>query len=322
MRQRGVALVTALLVVAIASTAAVAMVARQQVDIRRTGNLLEGEQAYLYLLGIEDWAARILRDDREDNNVDHLNEDWATILPPIEVEGGQVAGSIEDLQGRFNINNLMESGRVSAPDLQTFRRLLTALSLDPGLAEPVVDWLDTDINATVPSGAEDGVYLALDPAYRTANGLMADVSELRLVAGFSDPPPRDMEPACRESGQAKAKSIYDVIVGCVTALPDRTAINVNTAPLPVMMSLADNLTKTDAETLVEARGDEGFKSQNAFFQQGVVAGRKQFADITVSSDWFGIYGDVEVGRIRLRMHSTLWRGKNGVRRMRRAQRAF
>ncbi|WP_303902870.1 type II secretion system minor pseudopilin GspK [Thiohalomonas denitrificans] len=303
MRQRGVALVTALLVVALATTAAVSMVARQQVDIRRTGNLLEGEQAYLYLLGIEDWAAQILRDDRKDNDTDHLNEDWTTILPPIEVEGGQVGGFLEDLQGRFNINNLVENDQISGPDLRHFRRLLAALSLDAELADPIADWLDSDSNVLVPSGAEDGSYLSRDPAYRTANGPMVDVSELRLVAGV------DTE-------------TWEALAPYVTALPKRTEINVNTAPLPVMMSLAAGLTEADAEALVAARGDEGFQSANDFFKQQAVAGRKNLAKITVSSNWFGIHGDVEVGRIRLRMHSTLWRDADGSRILRRAQGAF
>ncbi len=303
MRQRGVALVTALLVVALATTAAVAMVARQQVDIRRTGNLLEGEQAYLYLLGIEDWAARILRQDREENAVDHLNENWATTLPPMEVEGGQVAGSLEDLQGLFNINNLMKDGRVSEPDLRSFRRLLAALSLNWELADPVVDWLDTDVEATIPSGAEDGGYLSRIPAYRTANGPMADASELRLVAGM------DAE-------------TWQVLAPYVTALPERTAINVNTAPIPVLMSLADGLTEADAQALESARGDKGFESTQDFFEQEVVAGRADFAEVSVSSNWFRITGDVTVGRIRLRMHSTLQRGENGARVLRRAQGVF
>ncbi len=303
MRQRGVALVTALLVVALATTAAVSMVARQQVDIRRTGNLLEGEQAYLYLLGIEDWAAQILRDDRKDNDTDHLNEDWTTILPPIEVEGGQVGGFLEDLQGRFNINNLVENDQISGPDLRHFRRLLAALSLDAELAEPIADWLDSDINVLVPSGAEDDSYLSRDPAYRTANGPMVDVSELRLVAGVDT-------------------DTWEALAPYVTALPKRTEINVNTAPLPVMMSLAAGLTEADAEALVAARGDEGFQSANDFFKQQAVAGRKNLAKITVSSNWFGIHGDVEVGRIRLRMHSTLWRDADGSRILRRAQGAF
>ena len=95
-RQRGVALITALLVVSLATVAAVAMVTRLQVDMRRTGNLLNGEQAYAYAVAAESWAFVILRRDQEESDFDSLGEDWASALPPIAVEGGFVNGRIED----------------------------------------------------------------------------------------------------------------------------------------------------------------------------------------------------------------------------------
>lgn len=297
MKQRGVALVTALLVVALATTAAVAMAWQQQLDIRRTGNLLDGDQAYLYLLGVEDWGARILREDRRENRTDHLQEAWTTVLPPIAVEGGQVAGAIEDLQGRFNLNNLVQDGRVSEPDLEIFRRLLGALSLDPALADPVIDWLDADLEPTIPSGAEDDIYLGLDPPYRAANRPMAHASELRLVAGVDE-------------------ETWEAIVPYVTALPEATAINVNTAPVPILMSLAEGLTEADAEALAEARGDEGYTSTAAFLDAEVLAERTVPApSITLASRYFRIDSEVMVGRARLRMQSTLWRGEDGATRV-------
>ena len=105
--QRGVALVTALLVVSLATMAAVSMVTHQHVDVRRTGNLLHGEQAYAYALAAESWAPVIMNRDKEDTEIDMLGEDWATALPPISVDGGFVNGLISDLQGRFNVNNLV-----------------------------------------------------------------------------------------------------------------------------------------------------------------------------------------------------------------------
>jgi hypothetical protein len=124
-RQRGVALITALLVVSLVTVIAVAMATRQHIDVRLTGNLVHGEQAYAYALAAESWARVILRRDDIQSDHDSLDEDWATALPPIAVEGGQVSGKIEDLQGRFNINNLvMPDGKVSEADVAYFRRLL------------------------------------------------------------------------------------------------------------------------------------------------------------------------------------------------------
>ncbi len=116
--QRGVALVTALLVVALATVAAVAMASRQQLDVRRTANLLQGDQAYVYAQAVEDWARVVLKRDAEDNQIDKLDDDWAQRLSPIVVPGGQVDGFIIDLQGRFNLNNLVKpDGQLSEPDL-------------------------------------------------------------------------------------------------------------------------------------------------------------------------------------------------------------
>lgn len=105
--QRGVALIIALVITTIAITLASAVVYRQQLHIRLTGNIASLEQAYQYSTGMEDWAGTILRADYEDNpNIDSLDEDWATLLPPIPIPGGNMNGQLYDLQARINLNSL------------------------------------------------------------------------------------------------------------------------------------------------------------------------------------------------------------------------
>jgi len=293
-RQRGVALLTALIVVALATVAAVAMASRQQYDIRRTGNLLQSEQAGQYALGVEAWAGQVLRRDRKNGDTDNLGEDWATVLPPLEVDGGHLAGRIEDLQGRFNLNDLVVDGKASAPDVARFRRLLVDLSLDPRIAEAVVDWIDPDLDVTLPGGAEDGTYLGRTPAYRAANRPMADASELRLVAGVD----------------AKA---YAALRPYVTALPEHTAIDVNTAPAAVLRCLADGLSDAEAQALVDGRGDKGYPSVEDFLRQPAFAGRKVDANgISVSSHYFVVMSTVQVGRITQRYRAVLARAQDGT----------
>jgi general secretion pathway protein K len=178
--QRGVALITALLVVAIATVAAVTMASRQQLDIRRTAGLLHGEQAWAYALGAENWARVVLRRDARNNRIDTLEEDWSTQPPVSFVEGGSIVGRLIDLQGRFNLNNLVQqNGAVDAKALVFYKRLLRRLDLDERLADALVDWIDPDINVRFPDGAEDETYLLVDPPYRTANRPLVDSSELR-----------------------------------------------------------------------------------------------------------------------------------------------
>jgi general secretion pathway protein K len=295
--QRGVALITAMLVVALAATAAVAMVSRQQYDIRRTGNLLQAEQAWLYVLGIDDWAGQILRRDRQNNTVDHTGEEWATLLPPLPIDGGQLSGGIEDLQGRFNLNDLVVNGKAEPAALARFRRLLSALGLDPELATVAADWLDADIEPAFPGGAEDDTYLQGDHPYRSANAPFVSVSELRLLKGVDG-------------------EVFATLAPHVCALPTTVPINVNTATAPVLMSLATGISNADAEALIEGRGDNGYADVATFLQADVLAGRTVPTNLVgVQSDYFVVTSQVLFGRISVSYQSMIQRGANGETRV-------
>ncbi|NIW23847.1 MAG: general secretion pathway protein GspK, partial [Gammaproteobacteria bacterium] len=98
-----VAVLTAMLVVALGTMIAVNLMWNASLDQRRTGAALASDQALLYLQGAEAWAGDILRQDQIDSQTDHLGEIWAVELAPMPVEGGQIAGRLEDLQARFNL---------------------------------------------------------------------------------------------------------------------------------------------------------------------------------------------------------------------------
>lgn len=301
-RQHGVALVTALLVVALATVAAVAMAARQQLDVRRTANLLDGDQAYAYALAVEGWGSMILARDAEDNEVDKLDDAWAQRLPPIPVPGGQIDGFILDLHARFNLNNLLTAdGQPSETDLAYFRRLLRALGLDESLATAVLDWIDADFDTRFPDGAEDDYYLGTAQPYRAANRPMQSISELRLVRGF-------------EAG------IWNTLAPHICALPARTALNVNTAAAPLLQALVEEFTAQDAERLVDARGEAGYDSVDLFLQQELFAGRDiEGAGLSVTSQYFLIRSEILVGTARTRLFSVVERQTNGIRTLARTQ---
>jgi general secretion pathway protein K len=294
-RQRGVALITALLVVSLVTVIAVAMATRQHIDVRLTGNLLHGEQAYAYALAAESWARVILRRDASKSDHDSLDEDWATALPPISVEGGQVSGKIEDLQGRFNINNLiMPDGKVSEADVAYFRRLLEILKLEPTLTDALLDWIDADINVRFPNGAEDENYLSGSIPYRTANRPLVSISELRLVAGFDQNAVRLLEPY-------------------VTALPSRTLINVNTASPIVLLALHKDFTQSDVDAIITGRGETGYATVQAFMGLDALAGRELDESVDVSSQYFLVHTDVIVGQGQAHLESLVARDKGKTR---------
>lgn len=293
-REQGVALITALLVVVLATIAAVAMSARQQVDIRRTQNMLESDQLRYYLYGVEDWAGAVLAQDRKDGDTDNLGEDWARQLPPIPVENGQIAGQVEDAQARFNVNNLLTEGKVNGVELARFRRLLAALELDPGIADAVIDWLDQNVDPTPPNGAEDNAYLSRQPAYRAANGLMADASELALVAGCD-------------------AQCYDKLAPYVIALPQPTTLNLNTTPALLLTTLSDGIDLSAAEGFVSGRDDKGYGSVDEALEQAPFTNRKiDHSGLGVASDYFVVMSDISVGRLQQRYRSLLVRAQGGA----------
>jgi general secretion pathway protein K len=291
-RQRGVALLTAILITALVTVIAVAMASQQQLDIRRTENIMDADRAYVFGLGVESWARQILARDRRNSQTDDLTEDWAVVLPPLSVEGATVMGHIVDMQGRFNLNNLLDKdGKPSQPDIDRFNRLLEAVGLDPNLSLAVLDWIDPDQNVSFPSGAEDTTYMALDPPYRAANQAMVSPSELLLVKGF------DLDS-------------YDKLAPFVSALPERTTINVNTAPPEVLMAVVSGLSQAEAKTISEETKDKGFASV-AEFQQRVKAYPLVPPDaVSVSTSYFLVWSDTHFGRGELQLYSLLQRQSN------------
>jgi len=217
---------------------------------------MQNEQAYLYALGSEIVAFAVLTQDAKDNKHDSLDEYWALKLPPNPVEGGQIYGELEDLQGRFNINNLSKAinSKYQGADLQQFRRLLNNLKLDANLANAVVDWLDADLESSIPDGAENDYYIGLEKPYRAGNTLLSSPSELRLIKGF------------------EKDDTYKTLLPYISALPEATAINVNTAPAAVLKSLSSTLKDADVDKIIDrlgaeaedSSGGEPFKDIRAF----------------------------------------------------------
>ncbi len=285
-RQKGVALLTALLLVALVTILTVNLQWDTRLDIRRSENLFESDQALLYALGAEAWASEILRTDAGDSVTDHTGEDWATPVPALPIEGGAIRGFLEDMQGRFNLNNLVNGdGQIDEVALKQFERLLTALELNPALARITVDWLDRDLEPGFPSGAEDSFYTARYPPYRTANLAITSTSELLSM------------------GEMDADG-YRTLAPFVAALPNGTALNVNTASASVLRSLSDQITDTVAENLVGERGEQGFNGLDAFAD---LVEPEVMQSLDLSSSFFRLTADVSIGSTRFTMYSLLER---------------
>lgn len=295
-RQAGVALITALLITALATIVAVSMLGQQHLAIRRSTNFIHHDQALQYAFGGETWAIRILVRDLSLNKIDGLQDIWAMRLAAIPIEGGNMIGQIEDLQGRFNLNNLLKDGKVSPEDLQQFQRLLLALQIPVNLAQVIIDWMDVDADISLPEGAEDNAYLLKTPAYRAANQALRNPTELRLLAGMTP-------------------EFYQRLLPHICTLPTRTPINLNTATIPVIMSLAEGLSEGAATQLIAGRDKKAFETLQPVLANPVLAGLKMVdsQSLSLSSNYFLYSSRVQLDRGQTLMSSVLERITDRVR---------
>lgn len=298
-RERGMALLLALLVVALAGVLVAASLDDWQLAQARVRNQLRADQASAYARGLEAWAAHALEraDARE---VDSNDAAWAMPLPPTPVPGGSIQGRMRDLGGCFNLNNLVQDGAEQPLWSARFERLLQALRLSPTLLPATLDWLDPDARPR-DGGAEDRNYQARDLAYLAANRRFADVSELRLVAGVD-------------------AAVWEQLAPHVCALPTATAINLNTASVPVLMSLARGMTAAQAERVWRdghARWNDVDGPLAEWLRAGVVIAPAERQGISVRSEYFRARGVIELDGI-LYEHSAVLQREQGVRVIRRA----
>tara|TARA_R110002096_G_scaffold124002_1_gene268070 strand:+ start:1879 stop:2817 length:939 start_codon:yes stop_codon:yes gene_type:complete len=292
---RGVALITAMLITAITGSLAAGLAWDNALDVRRTMVLLFHEQGMQVALGAETWIQNILRDDGIDSETDHLGELWASELPGLPVDNdsvqGAVTGKIDDLNGRFNVNNLLDdNGEVDPVALEQFQRLLITLEIDPRIAGIAADWIDANQDAAFPDGAEDAIYTGLTPPYRTFNRQLVNVTELAALEGMD-------------------KASFDRLAPHVAALPRGTVINVNTATPAVLQSLDANLDPTTVESLLEERRDAGFQDLAETFS--TLLQPEMFAMIGDKSQYFQLKAIVQIDTVRVTYYSVLLRSPNG-----------
>jgi len=295
-RARGVALITAMLITALTGSLAAGLSWDNALDVRRTMVLLYHEQGMQVALGAESWIRNILRDDGIDSQTDHLGELWASDLPGLPVDNdsvqGAVAGKVEDLQGRFNVNNLVDAnGEVNQDMLEQFQRLLVILEINPRFAGLAADWIDADQEAGFPDGAEDSIYTSLTPPYRSFNRALTNVTELAALEGMD-------------------QASFNALLPHVTALPQGTQINVNTATPVVLQSLDANLDATAIEDLLAQREEAGFDDFIGTFST-LVTNPAVFGQLTESSSFFQLKAVVQIGTVRVTYFSVLSRSPGG-----------
>jgi general secretion pathway protein K len=309
--ERGMALLTAIFVVMLATIAAVAMVDAANFAVHRSANLLQSEAQWWYAEGIEAWVKGILaKSGNNQSRTDGLGDAWAQPVDFLPIDGGAVRGRIEDLQGRFNLNNLGAPLSVApngqAPTgaalyMEQFERLLDNLpdfdgSKYHGLSYAIRDWIDADDQRSGTGGAEDSDYLALDPPYRAANQPMKSVSELLMIKGMTP-------------------ELFAALQPYVTVLPATgTPINVNTAAEPLLLSLSTQIDRSVVDKFVASRKATPLSDISALHGTGEFAflpASVPATALSVNTHYFELQAQIFIGSGRLALYSVIYRPDSG-----------
>jgi general secretion pathway protein K len=304
-RERGIAMITALMIVAIAVTITASIFVQQRYSIRLTNNFQDLEQAYQYAYAAEELAGVWLKRDARENKHDSQHDFWASEdLPPFEIDDdegraiGEVKMAIEDMQGRFNINNIYDNEKKEQRQnlMRAFQLLLQETGVPTSFSHSVLDWLDED-DETYQNGAETPYYLTLDPPYSAGNTLLADSSELFAMK---------MEQV--DSAEEKAEKLKELLFH-VVALPTPTAVNVNTASAEVLVSTG--MLQRQAEQIISFRNATAITDKNMLNQNVDGLGQETQGLLGVESNYFRLYGQVKLGKSRLFLNSLLFRSPQG-----------
>jgi general secretion pathway protein K len=324
-RQRGVALITAIILVAIAAVLATAIGYASAMSARRASTLFGANQAFLAAEGAEAMAAYVLRSSASNNGSGSfsLNQPWAQPYGPFELTDGVTLeyAQLEDEQGKFNINNLapMPAGNpiagkgnnncganpsgggasgTNACALLLFQQLLQLVGLETKWAGILADWIDSDNNPNSPDGAEDSAYLSESPPYRTANLPITSISELMALPGF---------------GRAR----YDRIAPYITALPPGTDINVCTASGVLLDAMSGKVEySTDLDAFANARQQNSgcFPQLNTYQQSITDRNSQQLVSIFLggSTQYFRLRSTITIGTARFTLYSLLYLDNSGL----------
>ncbi|MEO6354564.1 MAG: type II secretion system minor pseudopilin GspK [Burkholderiaceae bacterium] len=305
--QRGVAVITALMLTALAVTIVASLFWQQQVQVRSIENQRLHLQTKWILRGALDWARLVLREDAKYSRVDTLGEPWSVSLAETRldqyVENGRaesdqtdatLSGRIVDAQARFNLANLAQGGTVNPREVATFARLLGGLQLNIALAQTVADAM-ARAQPTAASTSSAAVPDSAAPAAAGQSGpqplALLQVDDLLAVPGFTAP----MLTTLREF---------------VIVLPGNTVtpINVNTASAQVLAAKIDTLSQSDAAILVAEREKAYFLSFDDFKARLLgKADAVSRSEIAVATDYFIVYGTVHLNRATMEMQALIER---------------
>ena len=294
---RGIALITVILIVGILVAVVIELNRSSRADIYDAANLSDGiKLTYIAKSGFYGAAALLTN---SQNSYDTLRDDWAKADLLSEKSAslftdGYFIATIEDEAGKIPLNNLVNGKEYNAAIKEILVRLLSQpeFGLDERkvaeIVDSIKDWIDGDEEVTG-YGAESYYYASLDPPYEAKNAPLDCIEELLMIKGITK----------EIFNGTKEKS---ALAGYVTADSDGL-ININTAPKMVLRALSDGINAELADKMDEYRRKEGNDLSNPQWYKQVPG----MADvtippelITVKSNYFKI---ISVGKMKNMLQS-------------------
>ncbi|MGB2785406.1 type II secretion system minor pseudopilin GspK [Psychrobacter sp.] len=248
--QRGVALLTILLLVVSITVVAGAMLASQKIAIRRSGLLFDQNQLSQDINAGQQLALTMIRADDKLNDTDSEQDIWAQPLPPYLLANHSISIELRDEASRFNINNLYQNGAVDSAAVALFQRLLIQLNLEPDIAIAVLDYQDTDSDVYQDGGDESVVYAqqSSGSASKTLpNQALVSVDQLQEIRGVN-------------------AEVLAALRPYITAVPYYVPINVNTASPVLLAALIDSTSSQQMQGLVDMRAKQALASIDDVWQ--------------------------------------------------------
>ena len=298
-RQRGIALLVAIVMFAIATTLAAAITYNKAMAARRAAATFALEQALQAGMAAEALAALALQNNGSSART-RLNDTWDEPLGPVEIEGTGVwiQAQLEDLSARFNLNSLVEwkgpplnSFEMDAHQVDVFKSLLAQLDIDQQFATLLADWIDTNIAPQALQGGEDTLYLTQVPPYRPPNTMITHTSELLALPGFG--------------AEAYAK-----LAPYVSALPNDEKVNVCTASFIVLDAVESmNQQSYSKDILDQQRQKACFPLIQTFLDSIGNPATKALVQprVVEKSSWFRLRTNIRIGTAEFVLYSVLFR---------------
>jgi general secretion pathway protein K len=264
MKERGAAIIMAMLLAALAAVIGATLLWQQQRWIGEHERRRDQVQAQALAMAGVQWARQIVFDNAPASVV-HLGQPWAFRLPATPIENGSIGGYITDAQAGLNLNNLGSSSGLAVRG--AFQRLFAELGVPDALLNAVTDWIDADDQVTEGGGAEDAYYMALAVPRLAANAPVRRTSELLAV-------------------RSADASLVSRLLPFVSAVDAPSAVNVNTASPEVLMAAIGGLDATTAAAIVAARAKTPFANVSDFRSRLPASAAVDETLLTVKSDWF------------------------------------